>query len=263
MAGASANGNPGSPAPLTLANLTLDRLLELLAARGAAGTVHVTTRDRTKRLYLIDGRLAGVASSDERERLGQVLLGRGLVAEQRLAEALETQRRLRAPLGQILLRAGAIEESMLQWALQAQAEETVLDLFQREVVDQRFLGNVLPTDRPLTLRLDLRGLVAEGVRRRERFASLHELLGGFDVTPRHIGRFHRTSSRARAYVLGEIDGQRDLEAAARAAACGCTRWPRWSPTASRPAALRSATSRRSLPCSLRSDSSKPPLPRSR
>jgi len=218
MAGASANGNPGSPAPLTLASLTLDRLLELLAARGAAGTVHVTTRDRTKRLYLIDGRLAGVASSDERERLGQVLLGRGLVTEQRLAEALETQRRLRAPLGQILLRAGAVEESMLQWALQAQAEETVLDLFQREVVDQRFLGNVLPTDRPLTLRLDLRGLLAEGVRRRERFASLHELLGGFDVTPRHTGKVPPNEfSGPELHVLGEIDGQRDLEAVARAA----------------------------------------------
>jgi hypothetical protein len=218
MVGASANGTPASPAPLTLASLPLDRLLELLAGRGAAGTVHVTLKDRSKRIYLIDGRLAGVASTDERERLGQVLLGRGLVTEQRLAEALAVQQRLRAPLGQILLRAGAVEESMLQWALQAQAEETVLDLFQREAIDQRFLGNVLPTGRPLTLRLDLHRIVAEGVRRRERFAVLHERLGGFDVTPRHTGKVPPNEfSGPELHVLGEIDGERDLEAVARAA----------------------------------------------
>lgn len=218
MAGASANGTVGSPAPLTLAGLNLDRLLVMLAGRGAAGTVHVTAQDRAKRLYLIDGRLAGVASSDERERLGQVLLGRGLVTEQRLAEALEVQRRLRSPLGQILLRAGAVEESTLDWALQAQAEETVLDLFQRDAIDQRFLANVLPTDRPLTLRLDLTRLATEGVRRRERFAALRELLGGFDVTPRHVGKAPPNEfSGPELHVLGEIDGQRDLEAVARAA----------------------------------------------
>lgn len=217
MAGASENGT-AAPPPLTLAGLPLERLLELLAGRGAAGTVHVTTTDRIKRLYLIDGRLAGTASSDERERLGQLLLARGLVTEQRLEEALALQQRLRAPLGQILLRAGAVDESMLNWTLQAQAEETALDLFQREVVDQRFLANVLPTDRPLTLRLDLPRLAAEGVRRRQRSAALRELLGGFDVTPRHSGKAPPDGlSGVELHVLGEIDGTRDLEAVARAA----------------------------------------------
>ncbi len=218
MAGASANGTPESPAPLTLAGLALDRLLVLLAERDAAGTVHVKTTDRTKRLYLIDGRLAGVASSDERERLGQVLLARGLVTEQRLEEALDVQRRLPSPIGQILLRAGAVEESMLHWALQAQAEETLFDLFQPETLDQRFLANVLPTDRPLTLRLELRPLVAEGVHRRQRSAVLRKLLGGFDVTPRHTGKVPPNEfSGPELHVLGEIDGERDLEAVARAA----------------------------------------------
>jgi hypothetical protein len=218
MAGASEKTTAGAPAPLTLAGLELGRLLDVLGRAGAVGTVHVTAADRVKRLYLIDGRLAGVASSDERERLGQLLLLRGLVTEQRLEEALALQQRLRAPLGQILLRAGAIEESMLDWALQAQAEEAVLDLFRREVTAQRFLANVLPTDRPLTLRLELPRLVAEGSRRRERFAELAELLGGFDVTPRHTGKPPPDGlSGPELHVLGEIDGARDLETLARAA----------------------------------------------
>jgi transcriptional regulator with GAF, ATPase, and Fis domain len=113
MPGASEKTSAGAPAPLTLAGLELGRLLDVLGRAGAVGTVHVTAGDQDKRLYLIDGHLAGVASSDERERLGQLLLVRGLVTEQQLAEALAVQQRLRAPLGQILLRAGAIEESML------------------------------------------------------------------------------------------------------------------------------------------------------
>jgi hypothetical protein len=218
MAGASEKTSAGAPAPLTLAGLELGRLLDVLGRAGAVGTVHVTAGDQDKRLYLIDGHLAGVASSDERERLGQLLLVRGLVTEQQLAEALAVQQRLRAPLGQILLRADAIEESMLQWALQAQAEEAVLDLFRREVVAQRFLANVLPTDRPLTLRLELPRLVAEGSRRRARFAELDELLGGFDVTPRHTAKAPPDGlSGPELHVLAEIDGTRDLEAVARAA----------------------------------------------
>jgi len=116
MAGASANG--AAAAPMTLAELPLPELLALLAARGAAGTVHASAGEAARRLYLIDGRLAGVASSDQRDRLGQLLLALGLITQERLAEALAVQEQLAAPLGQILLRAAVPRSRILVSHLQ-------------------------------------------------------------------------------------------------------------------------------------------------
>ena len=216
MAGASANG--AAAAPMTLAELPLPELLALLAARGAAGTVHASAGEAARRLYLIDGRLAGVASSDQRDRLGQLLLALGLITQERLAEALAVQEQLAAPLGQILLRAGALDAETLGRALRSQAEEALLDLLQRDGVACRFRANVLPTDRPLTLRLELPALIAEAARRRLELAAIREQLGGLDVTPRHTGKAPPAGLPGpELHVLGEIDGRRDLAAVARAA----------------------------------------------
>ncbi|MBI4916353.1 MAG: hypothetical protein HY825_10940 [Acidobacteria bacterium] len=49
--------------PLTLADLPLEELLPSLADRVATGTLSVTTPRYRKKLYLVDGRLAGIRTS--------------------------------------------------------------------------------------------------------------------------------------------------------------------------------------------------------
>lgn len=202
---------------LTTATLPLDELLPHLAERRASGTLAVETRQARKRLYLLDGQLAGVNSSDPREFLGHFLVGWGFLSEARLLEAMSLQDKLRTPLGGILLRMGAVDEEGLEKALVAQAEEAILELFLVPVLDKRFLENVLPADRPLVLRLPVPHLVLEGMHRRERQAELHAVLGGFDVVPRPADRNPPTDLSARdCHILAEIDGRRSLDAIALA-----------------------------------------------
>jgi Domain of unknown function (DUF4388) len=198
-----------------LADLPLEELLQYLAEKRASGTLAVVAAQATKRAFLLDGELAGVASNNPRELLGHFLVGWGLISEEQLREAMHIQESLGTPLGRIIERMGAVDPASLAEALQAQAEETLLDLFLAPVVEKRFLENVLPADRPLVLRLPVPPLVLEGLRRRRQMAELSAALGDLDVVLRRTDAAPPDGLSARDHhILAEIDGERDLEAVA-------------------------------------------------
>ena len=66
-------------------------------------------------------------------RLGQVLLGEGLITDDQLARALDAQRTSRAPLGVVLVNQGAIHEDHLTLVLSAYLETPMADLKHIEV----------------------------------------------------------------------------------------------------------------------------------
>lgn len=201
--------------PLTLADLPLDELLPHLARRPATGTLSVSTPRHRKKLYLVDGRLAGIASDNPRELLGHFLVGWGLISEVQLSEAMRIHEQLGTPVGRILERMGAVAADALTKALRAQAEEALFDLFLQPASSIRFLENALPADRPLTLRLDLDELVVEGIRRRHRQVEIRRTLGGPDVVPEATPTPDMPELSARdRHIMSTIDGARDADAIA-------------------------------------------------
>jgi len=201
--------------PLTLADLPLEELLPSLADRAATGTLSVTTARHRKKLYLVDGRLAGIGSDNPRDLLGHFLVGWGLIGVDQLADAMRVHEELGSPVGHILERMGAVAPDDLQRALRAQAEEALLDLFLQPITDMRFLENILPANRPLSLRLALPELVVEGIRRRQRHDEIRRTLGGLDVIPSTAGSppVSSLSSRDR-HILAKLDGTSDADAIA-------------------------------------------------
>ncbi|MBI4917017.1 MAG: DUF4388 domain-containing protein [Acidobacteria bacterium] len=206
------NGTGGAGMPLTLSDLPLTALLFYLAERSASGTLSVVAPRHRKKLYLVEGLLAGITSDNPRDLLGHFLIGWGMINEEQLSEAMRIQDRHGSTVGQILEQMGAVDPSELAKALQAQAEEAVLDLFQQPLKDVWFLEDSLPADRPLSLRLALPALVLEGVRRRQRYDEIWRALGGLDVIPEAVPTpaMPPMSSRER-HILFEIDGTRDAE----------------------------------------------------
>lgn len=201
----------------TLTDLPLEVLLRHLAGRRATGTLTAVTTRFRKKLFLVDGALAGVASDNPREMLGHFLVGWGFITEEQLFEAMRLHERIGSPLGRVLERLGAIDSIRLEQVLEAQAEEALYDLFQVHIENQRLLENVLPTPRPLTLRLELLPLVDEGLRRRARLREIHELVGDWSVVPRTAqGPAPTDLSQREARVLAEVDGIRDIETLALA-----------------------------------------------
>jgi hypothetical protein len=204
----------------TLGELPLDDLLALLAARRATGTLSVTTPRYVKKLYLLDGTIGGAASNDPCELLGHVLVGWGLIDAEQLGEAMRIHGRLGTPLGRIVERMGLVDAEGIRRALVAQAEDTVLGLFLVPTIEQRFLENVLPSDRPLPLRLDVAPLVIEGNRRRQRAADLQGIIGSPQAVPRLLGTPPPDLSAREAVILSAVDGRRNLEAIALACHVG-------------------------------------------
>jgi hypothetical protein len=201
--------------PLTVADVPLEELLPSLADRAATGTLSITTARNRKRLYLVDGRLAGIGSDNPRDLLGHFLVGWGLIGVDQLSDAMRVHEELGTPVGHILERMGAVAPDDLKLALRAQAEEALFDVFLQPIRDMRFLEHTLPADRPLSLRLALPELVVEGLRRRQRHDEIRRTLGGLDVIPSTVdsGPPPFLSSRDRL-ILAQIDGTRDADAIA-------------------------------------------------
>ncbi len=199
--------------PARVKELPLDQLLTHLGERRATGTLTVDVPHARKKLYLLDGLLAGVTSTNPRELLGHFLVGWGLVSEEQVAEGMRLQEQLGTPLGRILERMGAIDSESLGQALVAQCEEAVLDLFiAARVENLHFAENIVPLDRPLELRRPLVPLVLEGLRRRDTERDLRDLLGGQPmILERREDDAPDPLSPRDQLILAAVDGQRTLE----------------------------------------------------
>jgi len=74
-----------------------------------------------------------LVTTESEQRLGQLLLMRGLITEEQLARALDVQRLNPAPVGALLVSQGAIEEDALTLAISEQLGTQVADLKHGEV----------------------------------------------------------------------------------------------------------------------------------
>jgi hypothetical protein len=113
-----------------LEEVELAELLHFLALNNRTGKVILSCRDAHGLVVVRLGRIVYAASSSIRETFGSILISRGLVTPEALAQALERQHA--APdghkLGDILVGAGAITEGQLQEALRQQTGLVVQEL---------------------------------------------------------------------------------------------------------------------------------------
>lgn len=114
----------------TLGDLPLADLLRVLAAGEKSGRLRLSERDGYGLVVLRQGKIVYAASDAARESLGSILVGRGLVDEPTLQQALRQQHHLKEhrPLGGILLDMGILSRESLGAVLREQIEGVLLDL---------------------------------------------------------------------------------------------------------------------------------------
>ena len=113
-----------------LEEIELAELLHFLALNGRTGKVMLSRRDASGLVVVRMGRILYAASSSVRETFGSILLSRGLVRSEQLAQALERQHAAAdgRRLGALLVEAGAITDAQLQDALKQQTALVVQEL---------------------------------------------------------------------------------------------------------------------------------------
>jgi len=187
-------------------------LLQWVAQSRQTGTLVVEGVPYAKKLYFQDGTIAGVASENPREYLGFYLVGWGHVQENELDELLDMQERYGTLLGELLVMIGRLSRVELNTVLQVKTEESIFELFQREEGEFRFLEGLLPSKKFEPLGLSVDGFVLEGVRRKDEWERIREVIPDTTFVPSLVRAVDvQQMGRPELAILREIDGRSSLE----------------------------------------------------
>src|SRR5688572_27306400 len=148
-----------------LRTMQLEELLQWLSQSQKNGTLEIVHGPVEKKIFFKEGLILSSASNRPEEYLGHFLVSHGLITEAQLARAIESQQQSRMLLGMILVNNGAISEQELSRMLRIKAEESIYDVFSWPEGDFRFLDDVLPESAMVPMRMDVTGIVMEGVQR--------------------------------------------------------------------------------------------------
>lgn len=147
----------------SLETMAVADVLGWISRRKLSGTLTLERGDDHRELKFDHGLLESESSTVPEERLGPMLVSRGLVTEDQLTQALEVQRETGVLLGRILVMIGAVEENDLRGVLRDKFREAVANALAWDAGEFAFFPGA--PERPASreeVRLDLRDLLAGG-----------------------------------------------------------------------------------------------------
>ena len=166
-------------------------------------------------MYLSEGRLIFATSTDPDDRLGEMLLRKGLISYRALEESVQAIRAGKRQ-GTLLVESGAIRSSDLVEGVTEQVQEIIYSLFQWDEGAWEFQEGDLPSREVIVLRMSTADLMMEGVRRVARWTRIRTGVGGLDqrYAPRRGLRRApgaMTLQKDELNLLATLDGVMTLE----------------------------------------------------
>src|SRR3954453_16385229 len=159
-----------------LRTMQLEELLQWLSQSKKSGTLEIVHGKVEKKIFFKDGLILSSASNKPEEYLGHFLMSHGLINEGQLNRAVELQEKSRMLLGMILVNNGAIAERDLARMLRLKAEESIYEIFSWAEGDFRFLDDTLPESAMVPMRMDVTGIVMEGVQRVDEWRRIRQVI---------------------------------------------------------------------------------------
>ncbi len=144
----------------------LTDLISELQRNRATGSLTLRRPAEEKSIYLKDGRIAFAASTLERDRLGEMLLRKGLVTPSQHDKASQVLNESGRRFGAILVELGFVRPQELFEAVQQQVQEIVISVFHWDDGDYLFVPGELP-EPAVPLPLDAEKLIGEIIRQLE------------------------------------------------------------------------------------------------
>lgn len=166
-----------------LRTMQLEELLQWLSQSKKNGTLEIVHGKTEKKVFFKDGLIMSSASNKPEEYLGHFLVSHGLINEAQLNRAVELQEQSRTLLGMILVKNGAIAERDLTRMLRLKAEESIYDIFSWAEGDFRFLDDTLPESAMVPMRMDVTGIVMEGVQRVDEWRRIRQVIPDENMIP--------------------------------------------------------------------------------
>jgi hypothetical protein len=150
----------------SLKDFGLADILQLIYFQRKTGVLTLDGKMDRVRLQFIEGNITGAESRRriEANRLGKVLVKKGLLEEKDLQSVLEEQRTSNVKLGNILVRRGIVEKDQIKEILTGQIKETVVQIFGWKQGAYEFSPQAVPVDKDLPISLDTQHLLMDGLR---------------------------------------------------------------------------------------------------
>ncbi len=150
----------------SLRDFGLADILQLIFFQRKTGVLNLEGKLDKVKLLFIEGNISGAESKRriEANRLGKVLIKKGLLREEDLPPILDEQRRSNMKLGNILVRQGFVKKETIEEILVGQIKETVIQIFSWKEGTYEFTPQAVPADKDIPIVIDTQHLLMEGLR---------------------------------------------------------------------------------------------------
>lgn len=199
----------------SLEDFGLADILQLIHFQRKSGVLTLEGKRDKVRLFFVDGNIIGAISQrrQEENRLGKVLLKRGLLNEEDLQKALEEQRKTGMKLGGILLKKGFVDKKHIKEVLTGQVAETVVQIFSWDKGIYEFSPQAIALDsvgdKEVSITLDTQHLLMEGLRIIDEWSLLEGKLTLDTVFVKKAKDISDLTDEERE-IVSFVDGENDL-----------------------------------------------------
>lgn len=186
-------------------------ILQLIYFQHKTGTLTVTGKADTIKLELREGNIVSAESKKRTEsnRLGKLLVKKGVVEETVLKTILEKQKGTNIKLGSLLVKSNIAGAGQVEEIVKSQIIETVVQLFLWKEGTYKFQSADIPVDKDLPISLDSQHILMDGLRIIDEWSVIQGR-----VTPDSV--FQKTGkpldllNEEEQKILKFIDGENDV-----------------------------------------------------
>jgi len=141
-------------------------ILQLIFFQRKTGILTIEGRLDKVKLNFIDGNIVGAESKRRMEanRLGKILVKKGLLGEETLQGLLREQKSTNAKLGNLLIRRDLVDKEHVEEIIIGQIRETVVQVFNWKEGTYEFTPQAVPADKDVPVSIDTQHLLMEGLR---------------------------------------------------------------------------------------------------
>lgn len=165
----------------SLKEASLADVCQLLALGLKTGCLSIADKSRFGQIYFDRGRITYARVVNRRDRIGDLLVRDGLLAQEQLSAALDLQKQSpEKKLGEILISRGFMSEQDLHLYIRIQIEEAIYHLFTWSRGNFFFEADERP-DADITVSINPDTLLLEAARRVDEWSQIEKKIPSFDL----------------------------------------------------------------------------------
>jgi hypothetical protein len=198
-----------------LETINLPDVLQLLSSARKSGALSIRRGPEEKRLYFREGLLVYASSTDEREKLGRVLVREGYIDNDAVEQVRGVQEKSGRPFGLCLLEQGKLPHEKLVTGLKTQARMIITNLFQWWGGHFEFIEGNQAWPEEISVGFDIQGIIMNAAAAVDEWNRIKGMLPDLDVVLEVIpapvkGRGAVKFDDMEWHVLSLLNGRRSV-----------------------------------------------------